>query len=555
MESSEITHSRFIQTIGDMYPSNQKVHTVERLARDDWLTRNMTSMKNQVRIAAGLLLLVGIGCSLPTSSAGLDTHESTVAPDSRFIEIRHLIEQRVADDIPSFGISVIHKGEVLWEEAFGWADIENRTAATPHTLYSIASVSKSITATGVMLLAERGDLDLNAPIDEYVGAGIITPLAEAEQPATIQDLLTMTAGFPMGFMAIYEPNPVPKREDLLLHHGGIQVFPPGKIFHYSNFSLGVAEIVVESATGKSFADAMAEVLFAPAGMKSTIYSGSPTAGHHMATNYETDGTPWPTHTSMPAGGAGSHSSVSDLRQYALAHLGYSAGVISPSIRDSMHIDPSEASQGMFAVGWWVVDLGDGMSLVVSDGHGAGMALVQLLPDEDVAVICVMNTRKNDADGQALTNKVANMVFDVISPGFSARHDKFWAHRKEAEKATMASRPTSENLGLWSGYVRTYDDKRLSLELLVQADGDIHVTLEDQYTVLLTEARYRNGMLEGWFPGLLTVDVPFDRNQDILARFLFEDNQARGYLNASFDDARGVYELSSFVYLERDSASQ
>jgi CubicO group peptidase (beta-lactamase class C family) len=511
-------------------------------------------------LGVNFLVVFGSCLFLATAAADSETADSTIVPDVRFAEIRSLIERRIADDIPSFGVSVIHKGEVLWEEAFGLADINTQIPATTDSLYSIASVSKSITATGVMLLAERGDLDLNDPIDEYLGADVITPLAVSAHSATVRDLLTMTAGFPMGYMGVYAPNPVPSRDELLRDHGGIQVFPPGRVFHYSNFSLGVAVPIVEKATGKSFDAVMNEILFDPAGMTSTFYSGSPATQGQLVTNYEPDGTPWPKHTSMPAGGGGSYSSLSDLRRYALAHLGHSespgtedtSGIISKAIRETMHNDISDESDGMFAVGWWVLDLGDGESLVVSDGHGAGMALVQLLPAEDLAVICVMNTRKTGPDGQGLTNKVGNLVFEAISPGFTAKYNNFW--RQNAESNNGRYQPTPEMLGRWSGFVRAFDESLTGIELLVQPDGDIHVTLEDQYTVLLTETRFSNGVLEGWFPGELRVDVPNDRVHDIVGRLLFEEDQAQGYLNSNFDDAKGVYDLSSYVSLQREPDS-
>src|SRR5579871_5423578 len=68
--------------------------------------------------------------------------------------------------LPSVSVSVAQNGETLWEESFGWADRARRIPATPHTLYSLASISKPITATAIMILKERGKLDLDRPINE-----------------------------------------------------------------------------------------------------------------------------------------------------------------------------------------------------------------------------------------------------------------------------------------------------------------------------------------------------------------------------------------------------
>ena len=516
-----------------------------------------THIKRSIRFSIGCLLLIA-AASTPTGAQEVQVPVDTaVAHDRRFDNVRNMILERVADDIPSFAVSVIHRGDILWEEAFGWADIATATAVTADTPYSIASVAKSITATGVMLLAQEGRLDIDNTIDVYLGPEIITPLASSKQTATVRDLLKMTAGFPMGYKAVYESNQAPSPADLFLDHGGIQVFAPGEVFHYSNFSIGLAEIVVEKATGEPFSQAMHKTLFGPASMESTFYSGSPNPGVPVVTNYEEDGTPWPAHTSMPAGGAGINSSVSDLRRYALAQLGSprSANPIIPeAVRKVLHGDIAKGSDGMFAVGWWVMDLGDDKRVIVSDGHGAGMALVQLIPDEQLAVVCLMNTRKMDVDGHALTNKVANRVIEELIPGFSSTYERFRQQLTETSDSNKAYQATPDLIGAWDGYVRHYDGSRTELELLVQPDGDIHITLQDQYTVLLTEARFSYGVLEAWFPGLLKVDVQNDHMHDILARIRFQDDQAHGYLNANFYNDTGVYDLPSYLFLQRRPAT-
>jgi CubicO group peptidase (beta-lactamase class C family) len=472
--------------------------------------------------------------------------------DSRFNKTRELIQKRVADDIPSFGVSVVYRGEILWEESFGWADRELGLKVTPDTVYPVASVAKSMTATGVMLLAEKGLVDLDQPIETFLGPENFTPLSGASQSAKVRDLLTMTAGFPMGFKGVFETYPVPSRQQLLLHHGGIQVFPPGEVFHYSNFSLGMAEIVIEQATGEAFGPAMQELLFKPAGMVSTFYSGSPATDAQVVTAYEENGEPYPSHTAMPAGGGGVNASLSDLRRYAQAHLGNPPSVIPAAVRKAMHSEITQGSNGMFAVGWWVIDLGGDMNLVVSDGHGSSMALVQLMPNSDLAVVCLMSVRKYDPDGKALTNKVATQVMDTIMPGFGEKYEQFFADLAEADQLASSYRPTPAVLGRWSGHVRTWNGDRIGVEFMFQPDGDIHVTLQDQYTVLFTEARYRNGILEGWFPGVLPTDVAQTGVQDISGKIRVTGDRAQGYLNVNFDDQRGVYDLSSYLYLERDA---
>ena len=73
-----------------------------------------------------------------------------------FGAIRDLIRARLAEQVlPSLAVAVARDGEILWEEGFGWADRENRVPASEHTLYSLASISKPITTTGLMVLKEQ----------------------------------------------------------------------------------------------------------------------------------------------------------------------------------------------------------------------------------------------------------------------------------------------------------------------------------------------------------------------------------------------------------------
>jgi CubicO group peptidase (beta-lactamase class C family) len=525
-------------------------------------------MKTAIERSFEFILVISILATFAehnSSNAAAETRapsSETVTHDPRFSDVRDLILKRTTSDIPSFGISVIQDGKILWEETFGFADREAKIIATTDTAYPIASVSKSITATGVMTLAEKSELDVTNPLSDYLGADIVTPLAGSIEDCTVRDLLTMTAGFPTGSFGTFEPHPAPPRDEFLRHHGALLVFPPNKVFHYSNFSLGMAEIVVEKVTGQTFDESMRDLLFDPAGMNNTFYSGYSKGKRQVAVTYSESGTAYQPHTDMPAGGGGAYSSVSDLRRYALAHLGHSpqsevkspSPIISAEIRKTMHSEIAKHSEGMFAVGWWVLDFSDGSKLLVSDGHGVGaMCLVQLFPEEDIAVICVMNIRKNDADGKPLTEKIATQAMEALSPGFKEKVGRFWEKRGKADKAKNVYKPIPEIVGRWSGYVRAFDDSKTNIEMIFRPNGEILVTLEDQYTVLLWEPHYRNKILEGYFVGQLPVSIPFSHYADINTKILFDGEQAHGYVNLSFADERGEGELPSYLQLERDLA--
>lgn len=72
-------------------------------------------------------------------------------------------------DVPGLAVAVTRDGKIIYEGGFGWADCERGLRATPNTPVTLASVSKSITATATMQLSERGSLNLDTPVNDYVG--------------------------------------------------------------------------------------------------------------------------------------------------------------------------------------------------------------------------------------------------------------------------------------------------------------------------------------------------------------------------------------------------
>jgi CubicO group peptidase (beta-lactamase class C family) len=140
----------------------------------------------------GFALLAGCG-----ESANGRNPSTSKAPD-RFSKVRAMIQDILQKGgAPSLSIAVAENGNVVWEESFGYADKEKKTVATPDSLYALASISKSMTATGLMVLAERGRLDLDKPVNDYLGeAKLVWPAGDAAQ-ATVKQMIYLEAGMPM----------------------------------------------------------------------------------------------------------------------------------------------------------------------------------------------------------------------------------------------------------------------------------------------------------------------------------------------------------------------
>ncbi len=103
------------------------------------------------------------------ASQGLPS-SGVYARDDQFASVRAFIQKQMIErSVPSVAVGVARDGKIIWEEGFGWANREERIPATPHTIYSLASISKPITATGLMVLKERGKIDLDRPDQRLPG--------------------------------------------------------------------------------------------------------------------------------------------------------------------------------------------------------------------------------------------------------------------------------------------------------------------------------------------------------------------------------------------------
>ena len=175
------------------------------------------------RLLASLLLATLIG-------------SSTLCLADEFNTIRNRIKHRlVQEQVPSLAVAVARHGKIIWEEGFGWADRENRRKATAHTSYSLASISKPITATGLMVLSDKERVALDNPANDYLEkAKIEAKIGDAKQ-ATLRRLANHTSGLPLHYQFFYddESYPRPPMAESIRRFGKL-IATPGETYQYAN---------------------------------------------------------------------------------------------------------------------------------------------------------------------------------------------------------------------------------------------------------------------------------------------------------------------------------
>lgn len=175
---------------------------------------------------------------------------------------------------PGASVLVLKDGEIVFEKGYGYANLEYDVPIGPGTIFHVASVSKQFTAMAIALLAQEGKVDLDDPVQKYVG-----DLHEFEYPVTLRHLIHHTSGirdqWELLTLAGWRMDDVITLEHLMRIITGQRKlnFKPGTRYLYSNSGYTLLARVVEEASGKSFPDFVGERIFAPLGMENSHIHG------------------------------------------------------------------------------------------------------------------------------------------------------------------------------------------------------------------------------------------------------------------------------------------
>jgi len=412
---------------------------------------------------------------------------------TQFNDLRATIESKlVAQNVPSLAVAVAQNGKIVWEEGFGWADREKRIPATEHSMYSLASISKPITATGLMVLVERRQVDLDRPINDYLGQAKLNGRAFDAAQATVRRVANHTAGLPLHYQFFYrdEPYQRPHMDETIRRYANL-VTPPGARSQYSNLGYGLLDYVIQRVSGKSYPDFMREEVFLPLGLTRMSVHIGPGLQDFSATRYAPDGRPIPFYDFDHAGGSAVFSSAHDLVRFGMFHLKNHLSDQRPILTDDS-IDEMQRPTAMeqngsgYGIGWASGTSGKGLRTV---SHGGGMGGVattlRLLPEENAVVVVLCNS------SSALTGQIAQAILALLAPDKTAVQAP---DKAEAPGSEQVGQEVPIPEGLRKRYVgsynfgvitaRVYDkDGRLSIEstpgsspLIHQGDGVFVVAL-------------------------------------------------------------------------------
>ena len=333
-------------------------------------------------------------------------------------ESRRLARALAANDnLAGLSVAVARDGEVVWTEGFGWADLEDRIPVTPRTQFRLGSVSKTLTASAVALLHERGRLDLDAPVQRYVPAYPQKPWT-----VTTRQLMGDIAGvhrirgdnndnLPGGQCANLDEALATFADEPLL-------FEPGTRYRFSTYGWILLSAVVEAAAEEPFPAFMTREILEPLAMQSTVLEDgadvpdvtsfyTPRASMHTTLGVRERAR---SHNSCLAGAGAFFSTPSDLVRFGSAML--KPGLLKADTIALLQTPLRLASGAStdFALGWKVerVQLAGAPARMVAHRATPNGSTVALLTFPDHGVVVAAASNISPAQGvDAVSRKIAD----------------------------------------------------------------------------------------------------------------------------------------------------
>jgi CubicO group peptidase (beta-lactamase class C family) len=335
--------------------------------------------------------------------------------------------------VPGGALLLIHRGEPIFREAFGVADLESGRPFTVDAPCRIASVTKPHTATLMAMLVEQGKLGWNDPVDKYLPAfaGVsVRGKGPAARSPRIRELLSHTAGFP-GQPAIqsgqWRINITGTLADAVndLPAQGLAA-EPGSVHVYTGMGYMVAGRIGEVVTGKDFGALMEELLLDPIGATTATFYPSEELKARMPTPYERKegglvrldlSTRPEARATFPNPGGRLISTLDDVGRFLLLHRnrGVANGkrLIAPESLEALYRPQPATGQSSYGLGFNVLKVGDNGIGVRLRHIGASGTLAQLDFESDLLIVFL--TQVPQAQTLPFRQRLMKAIYTVFQP--------------------------------------------------------------------------------------------------------------------------------------------
>jgi CubicO group peptidase (beta-lactamase class C family) len=340
------------------------------------------AVKKSVPHVLPLAIAVLIALGLAVTSRGSDETAKFEEYMASCVKVKHFS-----------GAVLVSKGdETLFARGYGFANAEHDVPNSPRTKFRLGSITKQFTAMAILILQERGKLEIADPIGKYIDDS-----PKAWEGVTIHHLLTHTGGVPS-----YTDDPVYVTKMMMPETVKSMIgrfrnkpldFKPGEKFHYSNSGYFLLGAIIEKLSGKSYETFLKEAIFDPLGMHDTGYdhAGTLLSGRASGYNLGEAGLKNAQYLDMsqPYSAGSLYSTVEDLARWDRA---LRAGKLISKERYAKMYTPAKSD---YAYGW-MVTIAKGRKQIQHGGGINGFATEILrYPDEGICAIALCNVLPAD----------------------------------------------------------------------------------------------------------------------------------------------------------------
>ena len=355
-----------------------------------------------------LILVITAVLVVPAARTGI-TH--SVEPRSELDKFTAHFNARIPAlmkdyGIPGVSVAIIKDGQTAWTSAYGYADPGAGRKMTVDTCCRVESLSKSVTAWGVMKLAEQGMIDLDAPVIQYLNKWSLPESPFPEEKVTVRQMLTHTSGMPLGdFTKRFPPDgDIPSLEESMSAEA-VLIREPGRSFSYSNTGYNILEILIEEITGRDFAEYMKNEVLIPLGMRHSDFNWRKGITPAVPVGHDLKGRPVPVYVYPVKASGGLFADVRDMaafmsagmtgRYHAENRVLSSQGIealYSPRVKDIGVYGLVFDSYGM---GYYIENLPGGIKSIANGGQGYGvMTHLQYVPGTGDGIVILTNSQRS-----------------------------------------------------------------------------------------------------------------------------------------------------------------
>ena len=399
-------------------------------------------------LAVSIILLLG-ACATPAPPPE-EMSPGDYEPARR--HLARLIEREMSDsEITGLSIALVDDQKVVWQQGFGYADLENKVPATAETVYRAGSIAKVFTAAAVMQLADQGKIDIDRPLAEALPEFSIRTRFPNAGPVTPRNVMSHHSGLPSNFLKDLFVR-APGRFDTVVDslHDEYLAFPPNFVFSYSNVGMALLGATVQKVSGESFDEYMARHFFEPLGMTRSSFA-SPAIAKAYDHNRPIEVFSL---RDMPA--ANLLSSATDLGQFLkMQFADGQAGeqqILSPaSVHEMLRVQNRNLPltfQQYVGLGWMMsgVEVPGGGPVA---SHGGSLpdshSMLAMLPEHKLGVVVLSNSATSAVSASRIAAEALRLMLETKT-GI-----------KQPPPAVAQSpehKPTAEELRLFNGYFDT-----------------------------------------------------------------------------------------------------